>query len=59
MGFEMSTSTKVSEKKTEKQSRKKAYQMPTLIRYGQAKDLTTAGPAIAREASPGKKPHPL
>jgi hypothetical protein len=41
---------------TAKRPSKKSYQKPTLTQYGKAKDLTTAGPGTAREASPGKKP---
>ena len=47
-----------SGKTTEKVARKKAYQKPTLTRYGQLKDLTTGGSGNAQESSSGKKPRP-
>jgi hypothetical protein len=56
MGFEVRTDPLASGKAIEKQPRKKAYPKPTFKRYGQAKDLTTAGPGLDREVSPIKKP---
>jgi hypothetical protein len=57
-GIENRTSTVVSEETTQRMPCKKAYQKPTLTRYGQLKDLTTGGSGKSRESSAGKKPRP-
>jgi hypothetical protein len=57
-GIEKRISTMAAKKTNESISRKKAYQKPTLTRYGQLKDLTTGGSGNAQESSSGKKPRP-
>jgi hypothetical protein len=37
---------------------RKPYTQPTLIRYGQLKDLTAGGSGQANEGSQGKNPRP-
>jgi len=37
---------------------RKTYKKPTLVTYGQLKDLTAGGSGSANEGSSGKKPRP-
>ena len=47
-----------SRKTSELLRERKTYKKPTLMTYGQLKDLTAGGSGTANEGSAGKKPRP-
>ncbi len=53
LNAESGAAARIAGKQTEKQPCKKPYQKPILTRYGRERDLSTAGPCIVRDPSPG------